>query len=261
MTRTSTPRPSRIPGGPSGAPRPPWWDWPAMQPCRSCFCTSVGTGPFDPCGSGCPADRCGRWFHSAGRHRQGQGLARRRRGRRAGSPAACRKGCAAQESGRSANLRSSSTRKAIAEKDMLELFNASFWDEVQFSCINCGTCTFLCPTCWCFDIQDEVCGDQGDRLRIWDSCMFPLFTLHGSGHNPRNMKLQRVRQRFMHKLKYYQDKYQDGRGLRRVRALCEVLPCQYRHPGSGSSDVGHLCLPGVKRHASVRRISWRNEGE
>jgi predicted aldo/keto reductase-like oxidoreductase len=40
--------------------------------------------------------------------------------------------------------------------------------------------------------------------------MFPLFTLHGSGHNPRDRKLQRVRQRFMHKLKYYPDKYGKG---------------------------------------------------
>ncbi|MGA2937401.1 MAG: 4Fe-4S dicluster domain-containing protein, partial [Syntrophobacteraceae bacterium] len=78
------------------------------------------------------------------------------------------------------------------------------------ACINCGACTFVCPTCWCFDIQDEVCGDKGERLRLWDSCMFPLFTLHGSGHNPRSQKTQRVRQRFMHKLKYYQDKYNSG---------------------------------------------------
>ena len=47
-------------------------------------------------------------------------------------------------------------------------------------------------------------------MRNWDSCMFPLFTLHGSGHNPRGQKVQRVRQRFMHKLKYYVDKYENG---------------------------------------------------
>jgi ferredoxin len=98
----------------------------------------------------------------------------------------------------------------LKEKSQLELFDAPFWDDVAFACINCGICTFLCPTCWCFDIQDEVIGKQGDRIRNWDSCMFPLFTLHGSGHNPRAKKVQRVRQRFMHKLKYYVDKYQNG---------------------------------------------------
>ena len=98
----------------------------------------------------------------------------------------------------------------LKEKDVNELFNASFWDEVAFACINCGLCTFLCPTCWCFDIQDEVTKKQGDLIRNWDSCMFPLFTLHASGHNPRAEKVQRVRQRFMHKLKYYLDKYNNG---------------------------------------------------
>ena len=47
-------------------------------------------------------------------------------------------------------------------------------------------------------------------MRNWDSCMFPLFTIHGTGHNPRGTKLHRVRQRFMHKLKYYVDKYDVG---------------------------------------------------
>ncbi len=98
----------------------------------------------------------------------------------------------------------------VRERAMVELFNASFWEDLQFACINCGVCTFLCPTCWCFDIQDEVCGEKGCRVRLWDSCMFPLFTLHGSGHNPRAQKLQRVRQRFLHKLKYYVDKYHNG---------------------------------------------------
>ncbi len=92
----------------------------------------------------------------------------------------------------------------------LDLHDAAFWEDVAFSCINCGTCTFVCPTCWCFDIQDEIHGKTGKRMRNWDSCMFPLFTLHGSGHNPRDTKMQRVRQRFMHKLKYYVDKYDDG---------------------------------------------------
>ena len=98
----------------------------------------------------------------------------------------------------------------LKEKDLLDLYNAPFWDDVAFSCINCGTCTFVCPTCWCFDIQDETKGTQCVRTRNWDTCMSPLFTLHGSGHNPRGEKTSRVRQRFMHKLKYFVDKYDQG---------------------------------------------------
>lgn len=98
----------------------------------------------------------------------------------------------------------------LKAQPLVPLFEADFWDEVAAGCLNCGICTFLCPTCWCFDIQDEVHKRQGDRIRNWDSCMFPLYTLHASGHNPRGLKTQRVRNRFMHKLKYYVDKYNMG---------------------------------------------------
>jgi sulfhydrogenase subunit beta (sulfur reductase) len=107
-------------------------------------------------------------------------------------------------------IKSEVPTQTLKEHSATGLFNADFWDEVQFACINCSVCTFICPTCWCFDIQDETHRNKGVRLRNWDGCMFPLFTLHGSGHNPRSQKLQRVRQRFMHKLKYFVDKYDNG---------------------------------------------------
>jgi ferredoxin len=98
----------------------------------------------------------------------------------------------------------------LADADLLALHGAPFWDDLAFACLNCGTCTFACPTCWCFDIQDEVHGKCGVRMKNWDSCMFPIFTVHTTGHNPRGTKTQRVRQRFMHKLKYFVDKYETG---------------------------------------------------
>lgn len=178
-------------------------------PCRSCFCTSVGTGPFDPTGLDALLTDVSTGFILQAVTDKGKQLVAGVAGGEPVAPAMAETAAQLKKAAE-AQLSVQFDPKAIADKDMLELFNASFWDEVQFSCINCGTCTFLCPTCWCFDIQDEVCDDRGDRLRIWDSCMFPLFTLHGSGHNPRSVKLQRVRQRFMHKLKYYQDKYHNG---------------------------------------------------
>jgi ferredoxin len=97
--------------------------------------------------------------------------------------------------------------KKIQDKNLLELYDKPLWNDVSLSCINCGICTFLCPTCYCFDIQDETSKGQGKRIRFWDSCMFPLFTQHATGHNPRGAKHQRVRNRFMHKLKYFPDRY------------------------------------------------------
>jgi formate hydrogenlyase subunit 6/NADH:ubiquinone oxidoreductase subunit I len=98
----------------------------------------------------------------------------------------------------------------LRSADSMALYDAPFWEEEAFACINCGTCTYACPTCWCFDIQDENKGNNGVRMRNWDSCMTGLFTLHGSGHNPREHEYQRFRQRFMHKLKYFVDKYDKG---------------------------------------------------
>lgn len=81
-------------------------------------------------------------------------------------------------------------------------FENNFWVENSLRCIGCGACAYLCPTCACFDIQDETKGKNGRRYRSWDSCGFGLFTLHTSGHNPRSVQSQRWRQRIMHKFSY-----------------------------------------------------------
>ena len=98
----------------------------------------------------------------------------------------------------------------IGGLSIMDLHGASFWEDLAFGCINCGTCTYACPTCWCFDIQDEVKGTEGKRMKNWDSCMTGLFTVHATGHNPREHQWERTRQRFMHKLKYFVDKYNTG---------------------------------------------------
>lgn len=77
-----------------------------------------------------------------------------------------------------------------------------FWTEQSLRCLGCGACAFVCPVCACFDIQDEGNRESGVRLRCWDSCGFSLFTLHASGHNPRELQSQRWRQRVMHKFSY-----------------------------------------------------------
>ena len=80
--------------------------------------------------------------------------------------------------------------------------NTKLWMEQSLRCIGCGACAFVCPTCACFDFQDEHNRHKGVRLRLWDSCGFSLFTLHTSGHNPREMQNHRWRQRIMHKFAY-----------------------------------------------------------
>jgi sulfhydrogenase subunit beta (sulfur reductase) len=83
-----------------------------------------------------------------------------------------------------------------------------FWDEALEKCLSCGACTFLCPTCYCFNITDEQAIDKGERVRSWDACMFPHFTLEASGHNPRPKKQQRYKNRVGHKFVWYPEKYE-----------------------------------------------------
>ena len=83
-----------------------------------------------------------------------------------------------------------------------EFFNAPEWKELSETCLGCGTCTFVCPTCQCYDIKDFNTGHGVKRFRCWDSCMYSDFTRMAHG-NSRNSQLERFRQRFMHKLVYY----------------------------------------------------------
>ena len=83
-----------------------------------------------------------------------------------------------------------------------EFFNSPLWDELSQSCLGCGTCTFVCPTCQCYDIKDFNTGNGVIRYRCWDSCMYSDFTKMAHGNNRLTQK-ERFRQRFMHKLVYY----------------------------------------------------------
>lgn len=91
---------------------------------------------------------------------------------------------------------------AVAKEKLEAYFQSPLWAERSLKCLGCGACAFVCPTCACFDIQDEAHGRRGARFRCWDSCGFSLFTLHTSGHNPRDAQSQRWRQRLMHKFVY-----------------------------------------------------------
>jgi sulfhydrogenase subunit beta (sulfur reductase) len=83
-----------------------------------------------------------------------------------------------------------------------QLFDDPLWRDIAEPCLGCGICTYLCPTCHCFDICDEASTGAGERIRIWDSCQFPLFTQQASGFNPRPSVKERFRQRIMHKFSY-----------------------------------------------------------
>ena len=177
------------------------------RPLSTCFCTTAGCGPYHEEGLDVLVMDQGDAYLAKILTDKGQAFADA-----AGWTDASDQAAAFEAGRKAAEARIVSTVETgnLADTDLLELHGAPFWDDVAFACLNCGTCTFSCPTCWCFDIQDEVHGKSGVRMKNWDSCMFPIFTVHTTGHNPRDTKTQRVRQRFMHKLKYFVDKYETG---------------------------------------------------
>jgi len=95
-------------------------------------------------------------------------------------------------------------------KNLETNFEHPVWREISESCIGCGSCSYLCPTCTCFDVIDETdkYNNRGRRIRIWDTCQSCLYSLETSGHNPRDTKIQRCRNRIMHKFSYYPENYE-----------------------------------------------------
>lgn len=87
-----------------------------------------------------------------------------------------------------------------------KFFDDTYFENEAFRCLGCGICTFVCPTCHCFTIEDESKKSGSCRMRCFDGCMNADFTLMAGGHNPRKTKGDRLRQRFLHKGFYFPER-------------------------------------------------------
>jgi heterodisulfide reductase subunit C len=90
-------------------------------------------------------------------------------------------------------------------------FDQARWDELAWSCMECSACAFVCPSCSCFDMNQQGTAWGGEQVRSWDGCTIELFTRHASGHNPRDTRGHRYRQRVLHKFAFRDEGQDDFR--------------------------------------------------
>ncbi|MFZ5645412.1 MAG: 4Fe-4S dicluster domain-containing protein [Bacillota bacterium] len=170
-------------------------------PSPRCFCSTYGISPMDGSGSDIMLTRVGSHYQAEALTGKGDAMITRYGGffvqRKEGQAPA------SMLDGKVERLDLTGIKEFLDGN-----FELPYWEEVAEKCINCGICTYICPTCHCFNIFDLTAGGtEGVRCRGWDSCMSQGFTRMAGGHNPRPGKLERVRNRFMHKLKYHLDRY------------------------------------------------------
>ncbi|MBU1931985.1 4Fe-4S dicluster domain-containing protein [Patescibacteria group bacterium] len=174
------------------------------QPQATCFCASFDAGPFSKEGMDVSLVDLGESFLLESVTEKGDEILSRQ-----GLPGASRKDI--DRAGELEKKAKDTIRNRLNISGLKDKLYGSFdnpvWEELHQRCVGCGICTFFCPTCHCFDIVDEGDAEKGERIRIWDSCMFPLFTLHASGHQPRKTGKERMRQRIMHKFNYFPEKF------------------------------------------------------
>ncbi|MCL5108989.1 MAG: 4Fe-4S dicluster domain-containing protein [Chloroflexi bacterium] len=166
----------------------------ARQQLPECFCTSLGGGPQEAANVDVLLAGAGEAYTVTVATEKGQQLL---------SGATLRDG---GEMPPAPSLSNQVPTAGMAERLRLA-FNSSYWQRLADRCLGCKMCTYLCPTCHCFDIRDCDVGGHAERVRCWDGCQSALFTKLAGGHNPRASKAARLRQFYAHKYLYFPERF------------------------------------------------------
>jgi sulfhydrogenase subunit beta (sulfur reductase) len=159
-----------------------------------CFCTSLGSGPYDTSAVDVMLYKSdiGYWVLPV-----------------TDKGAALLEDLEAEERDQPAPTfdRSAERVPVLAPEAWKALFDSAYWPRLADRCLSCRACTYVCPTCRCFDVRDDtVAAGPGyahiQRLRAWDSCLATGYRRIAGGHNPRPATTQRLRNRYYCKFCY-----------------------------------------------------------
>jgi ferredoxin len=217
-----------------------------LQPDRYCFCTSLGGGPFETEGMDLALTPLeGERFLAQEITEKGEAVLASLAGKDAGKG---ERGILDQLR----KLAEAAIRRSMrvpGPQTMAEHFDSPYWREVSRACLTCGVCSYLCPTCHCFDIVDE----GYLRLRCWDTCSSDTFTRMAAGEDHRKQKHSRYRQRVYHKFSYFKEKFDTHScvGCGRCTRHCPVKidSVEIVNGIGGAAKVHHAVRPaaGAKR--------------
>jgi ferredoxin len=178
-----------------------------QMPQKNCFCTSVGGSPSSTEGSDMLWTDIGDSFYVESLNEKGNNIIKLGE-KLFKEPTTAQKKSVddVHKKAKEAIIRNLDTKDVTTALE--KNFDNKYWDQFSKRCLGCGICTLNCPTCYCFDINDIVSNNKGWRERTWDSCQYPYYSIHASGHNPRPARKHRQRNRIYHKF-YYMDKNLD----------------------------------------------------
>jgi ferredoxin len=176
------------------------------QPRENCFCTSFDTGPELKEGYDLLLTDLDRKYLVEVGTLDGKRLLERVKTSKAG------KGDVKKKKQKIEGAREKIKKKIETEgleADLKKNFNHEKWKEVKDKCLFCGSCTHVCPTCFCYNVSDFNAHTlkSGERIRNWDSCLTLEFAEVALGGNFRKDREARIKQRIYHKLAYFKEQF------------------------------------------------------
>jgi ferredoxin len=166
---------------------------------EGCFCTSMGGGPDDPTHLDVLLWEVDGGYGIQGLTEKGTALlAKLTAEERSAEPAP--------------PVEDGEAVPTVSPREWRSLFKDKIWRRHGERCLSCRICTYVCPTCRCFDVTDRTNEMRPgvtriERIRVWDACTSTNYRRVAGGHNPRATKPDRLRNRFLCKFCYYPEDF------------------------------------------------------